>query len=364
MKVPLLDLKAQYAAIRDQVRPVIDEVCDSQYFILGPQVEAFEQELAAYVGARHAIGCASGTDAILLALMALGVGPGDEVITTPFTFFATGGCISRLGAKPVFVDIDPATFNIAPAAIAPAVTPRTKAIIPVHLFGQCADMDPILEAAGNVPVVEDAAQALSAGYKGKKAGILGAIACFSFFPSKNLGAFGDGGIVTTNDDELAQTVRLLRTHGAERKYYHKMIGLNSRLDALQAAILRVKLPCLDAWSDARAANAARYGKLFEGSNVRTPVARPECRHVFNQYTIRVPNRDGVMAHLKANDIGCAVYYPLPLHRQDCYASLGYAEGSLPAAEAASAEVLSIPVYPELTDDMAAFVAQSVRQVTG
>jgi dTDP-4-amino-4,6-dideoxygalactose transaminase len=361
MKVPLLDLKAQYATIRDEVRPVLDEVMDSQYFILGPQVQAFEKEIAAYVGARHAIGCASGTDAILLSLMALGVGPGDEVVTTPFTFFATGGCISRLGAKPVFVDIDPETFNIAPASIAAAITPKTKAILPVHLFGQCADMDPIIEAAGDIPVVEDAAQALSAEYKGKKAGTLGTIGCFSFFPSKNLGGCGDGGMMTADDDDLDATVRMLRVHGGHKKYYHDVVGLNSRLDALQAAVLRVKLPRLDAWSDGRAANARRYDELFAGSNVVTPVARPECRHVYNQYTIRVPDRDEVMAHLKANDIGCAIYYPVPLHLQRCYADLGYSEGDLPVAERAAAEVLSIPVYPELTDDMVAHVAEEVLE---
>ena len=364
MKVPLLDLKAQYAPIRDAVRAAIDEVCDSQYFILGPQVQAFEQEIAAYVGARHAVGCASGTDAILLSLMALGAGPGDEVVTTPFTFFATAGCISRAGATPVFVDIQPETFNIDPAAVARAITPRTKAIVPVHLFGQCADMDEIRAAAGHVPVIEDAAQALSAAYKGRRAGILGTLACFSFFPSKNLGGFGDGGIVTTDDEGLAARLRLLRVHGAHEKYYHDVIGLNSRLDALQAAVLRVKLPHLDSWSAGRAANAARYDRLFAGTNAVTPTARSDRRHVFNQYTLRVPKRDEVMAHLKANGVGCAIYYPVPLHLQKCYAGLGYTEGLLPEAERAAAEVLSIPVYPELTDDMAAYVAQKVRDVTG
>jgi len=364
MKVPLLDLKAQYATIRDRVRPVVDAVMDSQYFILGPEVDAFEKEVAAYVGAKHAIACASGTDAILLALMALGVGPGDEVVTTPFTFFATGGCISRLCARPVFVDIEEDTFNLDPAAIPKAITRKTKAIIPVHLFGQCADMDPILKAAGNIPVIEDAAQALSAGYQGKKAGTLGAVACFSFFPSKNLGGFGDGGMMTTHDDGLAEKLRILRVHGASKKYFHKVIGVNSRLDALQAAILRVKLPYLDGWSDARAAHARRYGELLAGSKVVTPTAKPYARHVYNQYTIRAANRDGLEAHLKSRDIGCAIYYPVPLHRQDCYADLGYQEGSLPRAERASKEVLSIPVYPEMTDEMLRYVAASVREFTG
>jgi dTDP-4-amino-4,6-dideoxygalactose transaminase len=364
MKVPLLDLKAQYAQIRDEVRRVVDEVMDSQYFILGPQVQAFEGEIAAYVGAEHAIGCASGTDAILLALMALGLGPGDEVITTPFTFFATGGCISRLCAKPVYVDIEEDTFNIDPAQIRAAITEKTKAIIPVHLFGQCADMDAIAGVAGEVPVIEDAAQALSAEYKGKKSGTLGTVACFSFFPSKNLGGFGDGGIVTTDDEALGEKVRMLRVHGAKQKYYHDMIGLNSRLDALQAAILRVKLPYLDGWSDGRAANARRYAQLFEGSNVVTPVAKPYARHVYNQYTIRVQDRDGLQARLKERDIGCAIYYPVPLHLQQCYADLGYKEGDLPVAEKAAKEVISIPVYPELTDDMMQYVADTIREFTG
>ena len=364
MKVPLLDLKAQYATIREKIRPVVDAVMDSQHFILGPEVAAFEKEAAAYVGAKHAVGCASGTDAILLSLMALGVGPGDEVITTPFTFFATGGCISRVGATPVFVDIEEDTFNIDPAAIRKAVTPRTKAIIPVHLFGQCADMDPILEAAGAIPVIEDAAQALSAEYKGRKAGVLGTIACFSFFPSKNLGCFGDGGLVTADEPALAEAVATLRVHGGKQKYYHDVIGINSRLDALQAAILRVKLPFLDGWSDGRAANARRYDELFAGAKAVTPVAKPYARHVYNQYTIRVSDRDGLLAHLQQREVGCAIYYPVPLHLQKCYASLGYKEGDLPVAEKACREVLSIPVYPELSDKMAIHVADSVREFTG
>ena len=364
MKVPLLDLKAQYATIRDAVRAAVDGVMDAQYFILGPEVQALEEEVAAYVGAKHAIGCASGTDALLLALMALGVGDGDEVITTPFTFFATGGSIWRTGARPVFVDIEPDTFNIDPAAVKAAITPSTKAIMPVHLFGQCGEMDAIRKAAGDIPIIEDAAQALSAEYKGTKAGTLGTIGCFSFFPSKNLGGFGDGGMMTTEDDALADKLRQLRVHGAERKYYHKMIGFNSRLDALQAAILRVKLPHLDAWSDGRAANAARHNTLLDGAKVVAPVARPHCRHVYNQYTIRVENRDGLMARLKERDIGCAIYYPVPLHLQECFASLGYGEGDLPVSEKAAAEVISIPVYPELTDEMAQYVADTIREFTG
>lgn len=364
MKVPLLDLKAQYAGIRDKVRPAVDAVLESQYFILGPQVEAFEKELATYVGAKHAIGCASGTDAILLALMALGVGPGDEVVTTPFTFFATAGCIARLGAKPVFVDIEPDTFNLNPAQLAGAITERTKAIMPVHLFGQCADMDPILAAAGGIPVVEDSAQALSAEYKGRKAGTLGRIACFSFFPSKNLGAFGDGGAVTTDDPALAEKIALLRVHGARQRYFHDEVGLNSRLDALQAAVLRVKLPCLDAWSSQRGANARRYDELLAGANVVLPAAKPYARHVYNQYTIRAADRDGLQKHLTAREIGNAIYYPVPLHLQKCFAPLGYGPGSLPEAERAAREVISIPIYPELTDQMARYVADSIREFTG
>ena len=363
MKVPLLDLKAQYATIRDQVRVAVDAVMDSQYFILGPEVAAFEDEVAAYVGSKHAVGCASGTDALLLALMALGVGDGDEVITSPFTFFATAGSIWRTGATPVFADIEEDSFNIDPDAVQAAITDKTKAIMPVHLFGQCAEMKAILEAAGDIPIVEDAAQALSAGYRGAKAGAIGTIGCFSFFPSKNLGGFGDGGMMATDDDALAARLRMLRVHGAEQKYYHKTVGFNSRLHALQAAVLRVKLPHLDAWSDGRAANAARYGELLADANVVTPVARPHCRHVYNQYTLRVPNRDAVMAGLKERDIGCAIYYPVPLHLQECFAGLGYKEGDLPVAEKAAGEVISIPVYPELTGEMQQCVADAVKELT-
>ena len=363
MNVPLLDLKAQYGAIREDVRRAVDGVMDSQYFILGPEVAALEEEVAAYVGAPHAIGCASGTDALLLALMALDVGPGDEVITSPFTFFATAGSIWRLGATPVFVDIEAETFNIDPEAVGAATTDKTKAVIPIHLFGQCAEMGPLLDAAGDIPVIEDAAQALSAAYRGTRAGAIGTIGCFSFFPSKNLGGFGDGGMLTTGDDTLAERLRRLRVHGAEKKYYHGEVGLNSRLDALQAAVLRVKLPHLDGWSDARAANAARYGELLAGASVTTPVARDHCRHVYNQYTLRVPNRDAVMAGLKDRGIGCAIYYPVPLHLQQCFAALGYREGDLPVSERAAAEVLSIPVYPDLTGEMQQYVADAVRELT-
>jgi len=364
MKVPLLDLKAQYAPLRDEVRQAVGAVMDAQYFILGPEVAALEEEVAAYVGTPHAIGCASGTDALLLSLMALGVGSGDEVITTPFTFFATAGSISRCGATPVFVDIEEDTFNIDPAAVASAITDKTKAIMPVQLFGQSADMDAIQAVAGDIPVVEDAAQALSAEYKGKKVGSVGTLGCFSFFPSKNLGGFGDGGMITTDDEALATKLRSLRVHGAEERYFHRTVGFNSRLDALQATVLRVKLPHLDAWSDARAANAARYEALLDGAAVVTPVAKDCARHVYNQYTIRAQDRDGLLAHLKEQEIGCGVYYPLCLHRQDCFAHLGGKAGDMPVAEKASREVLSIPVYPELTEEMVEFVAATIRDFAG
>jgi len=364
MKVPLLDLKAQYGPLREEVRQAVDAVMDAQYFILGPEVAALEKEVAEYVGARHAIGCASGTDALLLALMALGIGPGDEVITTPFTFFATAGSISRCGAIPVFVDIEEDTFNISPEAIAAAITDKTKAIMPVQLFGQSADMDAIADVAGDIPIIEDAAQALSSEYKGKRVGSIGTLGCFSFFPSKNLGGFGDGGMITTHCDGLDASLRSLRVHGAEERYFHRTVGFNSRLDALQATVLRVKLPHLDAWSDGRAANAAKYNELLAGANVVTPVAKDYARHVYNQYTLRVQDRDGLMAHLKSKDIGCAVYYPLCLHMQECFAYLGGKEGDLPVSEKAAKEVLSIPVYPELTDEMIEYVAASIREFVG
>ena len=352
--VPLLDLQAQYRPLRAELLAAIERVCDSQRFIMGPDVAAFEQEIAAGLGVEHAIGVSSGTDAILAVLMALGIGAGDEVITSTYSFFATAGCVSRVGATPVLVDIDPRTYNLDPAAVRAAITPRTRAIMPVHLYGLCADMEPIVHAASRagVPVIEDACQAIGARYKGAQAGTLGTAGCFSFFPSKNLGAFGDAGLVVTGDAALAREVRLLRNHGADPKYFHKRIGGNFRLDTLQAAVLRVKLPHLDAWTEQRRANAARYASLFERDGLEERVVLPVepdgYRHIFNQYVVRVPDRDRVRAALAAEGIGTEIYYPVPFHLQDCFAPLGYRRGQFPHAEAAAAGTLALPVYGELT----------------
>ena len=360
-QVPMLDLQAQYRPIRDAIIDVVTRVCDSQRFIMGPEVEGMERDLAAYLGVTHAVGVSSGTDAILLAMMALGIGPGDEVITSTYSFFATAGCVARIGATPVFVDIDPVTYNIDSAATAAAVTSRTRAIIPVHLYGQSADLDPLLEIAtrAGVPLIEDAAQAIGATYKGRMVGGVGRVGCFSFFPSKNLGAFGDGGLVTTNDDALAASLRRLRVHGADRQYYHQVIGGNFRLDALQAAVLRVKLPHLAGWTEARRRNAARYDELFADAGltgrVTLPVAAPHCRHIFNQYVIRVPRRDAVKAHLESRQVGCAIYYPVPFHEQACFAYLGYRMGQFPHAELAARETLALPIYGELTSEQQRYV---------
>jgi dTDP-4-amino-4,6-dideoxygalactose transaminase len=373
MSVPLLDLQPQYQPLRDEILAAVARVCDSQRFIGGPEVDALEREIAACVGVRHAIGLTSGTDALLVALMALGVGPGDEVITPTFSFFATAGAVSRVGATPKFVDIDPLTYNVDPAAVEAAVTPRTKAIIPVHLYGQCADMDPILETArrAGLAVVEDAAQAIGATYRARQAGSMGIAGCFSFFPSKNLGAFGDAGLLTTNDDRVAHEVRLLRNHGAEPKYFHKRIGGNFRLDALQAAVLRVKLPHLDRWTAMRRANADRYDAWFAAAAVSDRLTLParvkDCVHIFNQYVIRVPQRDLVKAHLDRAGIGTEIYYPVPFHLQECFAPLGYRAGDFPAAEAAAAETLALPIYGELTEaqqrEVVAAVERAVQSVS-
>lgn len=362
MSVPLLDLKAQYAAIRDELNDALLRVAESQHFILGPEVEALEREVAAYSRCKHGIGVSSGTDAILVALMALDIGPGDEVITTPFTFFATGGCVSRLGAKPVFVDIDPGTYNIDPALIEAAITPRTKAIIPVHLYGQMADMDPIMEIAKrhNLAVIEDAAQAIGSEYNGKRAGEIGTVCCFSFFPSKNLGGYGDGGMVVTNDDVLEEKIRLLRTHGMRPKYYYKLIGGNFRLDAIQAAVLRVKLKYLDTWSDARQRNADWYRAHLPQERFGLPFAAPGRRHIYNQFMIRIANRDTVAAALKQAGIGHEIYYPVTLHLQECFADLGYKPSSMPVSESAAREVLALPIYPELTEAQLAEVATVLK----
>lgn len=352
--VPLLDLEAQYRPLRDEILAAMTRVCDGQRFIMGPEVEGLERELASYLDVREAIAVSSGTDAILAALMVLGIGPGDEVVTTTYSFFATAGCVARVGATPVFVDIDPVTFNLEPAAVRAALTPRTRAIMPVHLYGLCADMDPITAAAREhgIAVIEDAAQAIGATYKKRQAGSIGTIGCFSFFPSKNLGAFGDGGLVTTNDAALAHEIRLVRNHGAEPKYFHKRIGANFRLDALQAAVLRVKLPHLARWTAMRQANAARYDELLTSAGISARVGTPsvpsDCGHIFNQYIVRVPDRDRVRAFMAECGIGTEIYYPLPFHLQECFAGLGHHRGDFPHAEAAAASTLALPIYAELT----------------
>ena len=363
--VPLLDLQAQYLPLRQPLLDALTRVADSQRFIMGPEVEAFEREVAAVVDVRHAIGVSSGTDALLAALMALGIGPGDEVVTSTFSFFATAGCIARVGAKPVLVDIDPDTFNLDVVAAARACTARTRALMPVHLFGQSADMSAVLALADeyNLKVIEDAAQAIGASDHGGKVGGIGNLGCFSFFPSKNLGGFGDAGLVTTNDDKLAHKVRLLRNHGMEPKYFHKTIGGNFRLDAIQAAVLRVKLPHLAGWTEGRRANAARYRQLFMDAGlvgtVRLPSERPDRFHIYNQFVIRVADRDALKQHLDAAGVGTEIYYPVPFHLQECFASLGYKQGDFPVAELAANEVLALPIYPELTAEQQQFVVEQI-----
>jgi dTDP-4-amino-4,6-dideoxygalactose transaminase len=364
--VPLLDLKAQYAAFQKEAGLAIERVLDSQYFILGPEVKAFEERAAEYCGVRHAVGCASGSDALLLALLALEIGAGDEVLTVPFTFFATAGAIVHAGAKPVFVDIEPGTFNMDTRQLAEALDrhPKARAILPVHLYGGCADMDAIRDVARarGIAVIEDAAQAIGSEYKGHRAGGLGDLGCFSFFPSKNLGAFGDGGMVTTNDDRLAERLRALRVHGSREKYIYEWVGLNSRLDALQAAVLRVKIEYLDAWTEGRQRNAAHYTqKLKElGAPVITPQAASyQTRHIYNQYTLLCPRRDELRQALAAQSIGTEVYYPLPLHLQKCFADLGYKNGDFPVSERCAREALSLPIYPELAPEDLDRVAEAV-----
>jgi len=366
MKVPLLDLKAQYATIKKEIDAAVAEVFESQYFILGPKVEACEKAVADYCKCWYACGVSSGSDALLISLMAEGIGVGDEVITSPYTFFATAGSIWRTGAKPVFVDIDPVTFNINPALIEEKITPKTKAIIPVHLYGQMAEMDPIMELARkyNLVVIEDACQAIGAEYKGHRAGSIGDYGCFSFFPSKNLGGAGDGGMTVTNDESKANMLKLLRNHGMHPKYYHDYIGGNFRLDALQAAVVRVKLKYLDSWSEKRQANARRYNALFESSRVwkNGDIVLPkvvQSRHIFNQYVIRVPKRDELRDYLLEHGVGVEIYYPVPLHQQKCFADLGTRPGDLPESEKAAKETLALPVYPELSDDQAAYVIEQI-----
>ncbi|MGD8451003.1 MAG: DegT/DnrJ/EryC1/StrS family aminotransferase [Phycisphaerae bacterium] len=363
MKVPLLDLKAQFCTIEKDIRAAIDRVFETQRYILGPEVTGLEEEIAAFTNCSHAVGVSSGTDALLCAMMAAGVGPGDEVILPTFTFFATAGCVSRLGARPVFADVEPDTYNLDVAKLPGLITDKTKAIMPVHLFGQCADMDAIMAmvARKNIVVIEDAAQALSSRYKDRPAGTLGHIACFSFFPSKNLGCCGDGGMVTTNDAALGDRCRILRAHGSKPKYYHKIIGGNFRLDALQAAILRVKLPHLNDWSEGRRRNAARYDELLAGAGVTLPVIRDYNTTIYNQYVIRSPYRDELRQYLTDHEIGSEIYYPVPMHVQECFADLGGKPGDCPVSEKAAAEVLALPIYPELTDEQLQFVAQCVRE---
>lgn len=361
MNVPLLDLRAQFATIRGDVLAAVTDVLDSQVCIGGPRVAQLEHEIATLSECKHAVGVSSGTDALLCTLMALGIGPGDEVITSPFSFFATAGSIFRAGATPVFVDIDSCTYNINPGLIARAVNRRTKAIVPVHLFGQVCDMDPIMEVANmhGLHVIEDAAQSITATYKGRRAGSIGVAGCFSFFPSKNLGGAGDGGMIVTNDADLHSKVSLLRNHGAKPKYFHKYVGGNFRLDPIQAAVLLVKVPHLSAWSEARMRNADDYDRRLASSRVRTPYVRPDCTSIYNQYVIRVERRDELKAHLAAQGIETEVYYPLPLHLQECFCSLGYSQGSLPEAERAAMEVLALPIYPELREEMRTYVAEQV-----
>jgi len=365
MRVPLLDLKLQYQKIKPEVLQVIHQVCEDQAFILGPQVEAFEQEIAKYLGAAHAIGVTSGTDALLLALMAAGVKPGDEVLTTPYSFFATAGSISRVGAVPVFVDIDPVSYNLDPSKVEAALTPKARAVIPVHLYGRPADLDPILTLAGGegLAVIEDAAQAIGASWHGKRVGTLADAGALSFFPSKNLGGFGDGGMVVTNDAALAAKVRRLRVHGSERRYEHIDIGINGRLDALQAAVLRVKLTHLDEWTQARRRNAQRYVDLFTQAGLYEMLAVPSLvdGHVFNQFVIRSKRRDELKSFLASREIGTEIYYPTPLHLQPCYRHLGYGEGDFPEAELAARETLALPIYPELLDTQQAFVVEMIAQ---
>ncbi len=369
MKVPQLDLQAQYATIRDEVCVATERVFESQQFVMGPEVQALEKEVAEYSQTKFAIGCASGSDALLLALMSCDIGQDDEVITTPFSFFATAAAITRLGARPVFVDIDERTFNINPSQVAEAITARTKAIVPVHLYGQCAEMDPLIESSARhgIPIIEDAAQAIGSEDRGRRAGSMGAIGCFSFYPSKNLGGAGDGGMLVTNDLDHARRLRILRVHGEEQKYHHKIVGINSRLDALQAAVLRVKLPHLDEWTSARQRNAQKYELMFGDAGlseeVEVPFVRTDARHIFHQFVVRVRDgkRDALRKHLRKSGVGTDIYYPVPLHLQECFAHLGYKEGDFPISEQAAKETLALPMYPELTDEQQDYVVSAIAE---
>jgi len=361
--ISILDLKSQYQSIKDEIDAAVLGVMSSGHFVLGPNVKALEAEVAEYVGCRYGVGVASGTDALRLSLAALDIGPGDEVITTPFTFVATANTISHAGARPVFVDIEPRTFNIAPAAIEAAITDRTKAIVPVHLYGQPAEIDAIMDIARRhkLYVIEDCAQAIGAEDDGRRVGSFGDVACFSFYPTKNLGAYGDGGMVTTNNLETAERIDLLRQQGGRAKYYHEVLGFNSRLDEMQAALLRVKLRHLDEWQAGRRRVAAGYDELLGALDVVTPFVRPDVTHVYHQYTICVPRRDELHQFLRDNGIGAMIYYPLPLHLQQLYHDLGYVEGSLPICEQAGREVISLPMYPELTDEQIQKVVEGIGE---
>ena len=367
MNVPLLDLKTQYTRIQPEIMKMIEGVCAEQSFILGSHVEQLERMLAKFIGAEHAIGVASGSDALLLSLMELDIKPGDEIVTVPFTFFASTGVISRLHARPVFVDMCADTFNMDPTQLADKITPNTKAILPVHLFGQCANMEAIKKVADThgIPVIEDACQAIGAVQNGTKAGAFGRTGCFSFFPSKNLGAFGDGGLITTHDSQVAERLRLMRVHGSRSEYHHHLIGMNSRLDALQAAVLQVKFQYLADWTTKRQNNAAKYRQLFHeyglDDRITLPVVTTGNTHVYNQFTIRTPKRDDLSAYLTKKNIGNRIYYPVPLHLQECYETLGYHKGDFPVTEQAAQEVLSLPIYPELTADQITYVAETIKQ---
>ncbi|MGH9970081.1 MAG: DegT/DnrJ/EryC1/StrS family aminotransferase [Pyrinomonadaceae bacterium] len=366
MKVPLLDLRAQHESLRDELLAAVKRIIDSQQFVLGPEVQMFEEEIRRPLRIKHAIGCASGSDALLLALMVLDVTAGDEVITSPFTFFATASAITRLGARPVFVDIDPRTYNIDAARVEAVITPRTRAIMPVHLYGQCADMTPLLKIADrhHLPLIEDAAQAIGSDDRGRLAGSMGDIGCFSFYPTKNLGGAGDGGLVCTNSDALAERLKTLRVHGGATEYHHREVGINSRLDALQAAVLRVKLKFLDGWSAERRRKAERYTQLFEEARLQyaliPPFIRPDAQHIFHQYVVRVPqHRDALMKHLAEQGVGTKIYYPVPLHRQECFEYLGYMEGAFPEAERAARETFALPCFPELSEEQQQYVVDAV-----
>ncbi len=366
MQVPLLDLKGQYPTIKEDILTVAKEIFESQYFILGPHVQKLEEAIAEYCQCPYAVGVSSGTDALLISLMAAQIGPGDEVITTPYTFFATAGVIARVGATPVFVDIKEDTYNIDPVLIEARITERTRAIMPVHLYGQCADMDPIMDIARkrSLVVIEDAAQAIGAEYKKKRAGSMGDFGCFSFFPSKNLGAFGDGGIVTTRSKEYYDLLKTLRVHGSSPKYFHKMIGGNFRLDALQAAIVFVKLKYLDTWTEKRQANAKQYRKLFREQGLDRTMGLPrevENLHIYNQFTILAPDqRDELKAYLADSGIGTEIYYPVPMHLQECFRPLGYKKGDFPVAEDAARRTLALPIYPEIPDEQQAYVVEKIK----